>query len=73
MMNPYGTAGQVMYPGYMVRLPLSRLQGDPRTPPKRRFPRASRDRRDRTNVHGARRDDFYARDFSRTVSPANAV
>ena len=26
MMNPYGTAGQVMYPGYMVRLPLSRFR-----------------------------------------------
>ena len=37
MMNPYGTAGQVMYPGYMVRLPLSRLQGDRERPPKGGF------------------------------------
>jgi hypothetical protein len=73
MMNPYGTAGQVMYPGYMVRLPLSRLQGDPRTPPQKavsaRFARPPRPH----ERNGARRDDFYARDFSRTVSPANAV
>ena len=47
------------------------LKGSPRSDIGNRM--RSRDRRDRTNVHGARRDDFYKRDFSRTVSPANAV
>ena len=32
MMHPYGTAGQVMYPGYIVRLPLSRLAGPANAP-----------------------------------------